>query len=378
LSQNSSSSLLINRPKISTKISLVFLLADRLLKWNDRQSDTHTKKPWRGEADPYCIWISEVMLQQTQVATVVDYYRRWLEHFPNVQSLAQANLDEVLKVWEGLGYYTRARNLHRAAQVIVSDYNGEFPQQYNTIKTLPGVGEYTASALSSIAFNQAVPVVDGNVLRVYSRLLCLVDDIRNPKTKLLARAGLQKLIPQDRPGDFNQALMDLGRNVCQPRQPQCHVCPVQELCCAYNRNRTGDFPVKSKAKATPTFQIVVGIIYKDGMVLIQRRPPKGLLGGLWEFPGGKIEAGETPENALIREIREETGLEVEIGSQLTQLKHAYTHFKINLTCFVCEYQSGTARPKASTALRWVKPGELTKFAFPKANQKILPLLTPDK
>lgn len=346
-----------------------------LLAWYDGQGAAYANKmPWRGDPDPYRIWISEVMLQQTQIGTVVDYYHRWLEKFPTVAALANADLDTVLKVWEGLGYYTRARNLQRAAREIVNDHAGRFPAAFESLKTLPGVGDYTAAALASIAFGEAVPLVDGNVLRVYSRLTCEPDNIRDAKTKSKVRQALSQYIPPDRPGDFNQALMDLGREICRPRQPRCQACPVQKLCCAHQQNRTDEFPVKSKAKPTPTYHIVVGVIYQNGKILIQRRPPKGLLGGLWEFPGGKIDDGETPENALLREIEEETGLEVKIGRQLTQLKHAYTHFKISLTCFICEYQSGTARPKAATAQRWVKSEELRQFAFPKANQKILPLL----
>jgi len=168
--------------------------------------------------------------------------------------------------------------------------------------------------------------------------------------------------------------MDLGRDICRPRQPRCEACPLKALCQAFQTDRQSEFPVKSKAKPTPTYPIVVGVIYKAGKILIQRRPPQGLLGGLWEFPGGKIEAGETPEVALKREIREETGLEVTVQSELTRLKHAYTHFKIHLTCFICEYRSGIAQPNAATAQRWVNPEDLRRYAFPKANQKIIPLL----
>lgn len=330
--------------------------------------------PWRGESDPYKVWISEVMLQQTQVATVVDYYQRWLQRFPNIGSLADAELDEILKVWEGLGYYSRARNLHRAARVIMARKDGQFPTTFEALKKLPGIGDYTAAAMASIAFNAAIPVVDGNVLRVYSRLVCSPDDIKNPNTKAIVQAALLKLIPIDRPGDFNQALMDLGREICKPRQPECGECPVSGTCAAFSTVRQSEFPVKATAKPTPTYDIVVGVIYKNGQILIQRRPPKGLLGGLWEFPGGKIEAGETPERALIREIQEEVGIDVSVESELTRLKHAYTHFKINLTCFICLYKAGAPSPKAATAQCWVSPEELTRYAFPRANQKILPLL----
>ncbi len=349
-------------------------LADRLLVWYGRSTTAHAKLPWRGALDPYPIWISEVMLQQTQVATVVDYYHRWLQQFPDIQTLAEANLDRVLKVWEGLGYYSRGRNLQRAARVIVSDYSGVFPITFEDLKKLPGVGDYTAAAIASIAFNEVVPSVDGNVLRVYSRLVGLADDIRSAKTKLKVRVALQDIISPHRPGDFNQALMDLGREVCRSRQPHCDDCPVSEICTACLTNRQSEFPVKKAARPTPTYPLVAGVIYKAGKILIRRRPPQGLLGGLWEFPGGKIKDGESPEAALIREIREEVGIEVSIETELTRLKHAYTHFKINLTCFICHYQSGTPEPKTATAQRWVKPDELTQYAFPKANQKILPLL----
>ena len=269
-------------------------LQRKLLSWYARNK---RDLPWRRTKDPYRIWVSEVMLQQTQVDTVIPYYERWMKRFPTINALAKASLDEVLKVWEGLGYYARARNLHKAAKLIREEHKGKFPDSYEEIHRLPGIGDYTAGAISSIAFNLPTPVLDGNVTRVLCRLFAIRQDPKSPKTqeKLWRLAG--SLLPKKNPGDFNQALMELGALVCLPELPRCLFCPLPSACEARKIGLELSLPVRTQKKPLPTVSVSVALLWKDGKLLIQRRPEQGLLGGLWEFPGGKIEKEETPEEA---------------------------------------------------------------------------------
>ncbi|MCF7823071.1 MAG: A/G-specific adenine glycosylase [Candidatus Marinimicrobia bacterium] len=334
----------------------------------------HIPVPGRREKDPYAIWVAEVMLQQTQVTTVRPYYDKWMANFPDIKSLARAHEDQVLKIWEGLGYYSRARNLHKAAKLILSDHQEVMPPTSTELLKIPGIGPYTAAAVASIAYNEVVPLVDGNVLRVLSRIEMITDDISKAATKSKITEKLRALIPKDQPGAFNQSLMDLGRSICTPVRPGCPTCPVSQLCRAYLQGHPGDFPVKPIKKKTPHYHIVIGLIRRGDCFLIQKRPSSGLLGGLWEFPGGKIEAGESEQEALLREVREETSLTVGIGEKIGTIKHAYTHFKITLSAYFCDWSEGEARIHAATENRWVKKNQLNQYAFPKANLKILDLL----
>ncbi len=327
--------------------------------------------PWRTHPSPYRTWISEIMLQQTQVATVIPYFDRFLDRFPDVYTLAKAPLDDVLKVWEGLGYYSRARNLHKSAQKIVSDFDGQLPQTYASLQTLPGIGPYCAAAIASIAFEEGVPVVDGNVLRVFARFWELAEDIGHPKTKPLFFQKLQPAILQSTPSVFNQAIMELGALMCTPKQPDCHHCPLNCHCKAFEKNIVSRLPIKTKRQPIPHYTIGVGLIVKDGHVLIAKRKTTQMLGGLWEFPGGKQKPNESIEETVIREIQEETSLEVAIVSKLCVVKHAYTHFKITLNAFICTYLSGTACANASEKTEWVATSKLPTLAFPTANKKVL-------
>lgn len=311
------------------------------------------------------------MLQQTQVATVWSYYKTWMQHFPDLPSLAGAELDTVLKTWEGLGYYSRARNLHRGARVVLNQWEGKLPETIQDLQKIPGIGPYTAAAICSLAFGQATPLIDGNVLRVISRLMRLAQDVSRPGTRQMIQERLLKMIPVQDPGAFNQALMDLGRVICTPGDPDCKVCPLAAQCLARAAGDMADFPVKSPKAPVPHYTIVIGLIRKDGQILIQKRPEQGLLGGLWEFPGGKVEAEESLEAALSREISEETGLTVVIGERIATIKHAYTHFKITMTAFFCDWQTGHPQTHAASENRWVDMPELKQFAFPRANLKIL-------
>jgi len=314
------------------------------------------------------------MLQQTQVTTVWPYYEKWMQAYPSIAHLAAADQDQVLKNWEGLGYYSRARNLHRGARYVLDTFEGVLPATVTELLEVPGIGPYTAAAIASLAFGKAVTLIDGDVLRVFSRLTRLESNITLSKTRSAVQAELAVLIPTQQPGDFNQGLMDLGRVICTPRNPACSRCPLSRICAARLADDMEDFPVKPQRKPLPHYDIVVGLIRRDQKLLIQRRPESGLLGGLWEFPGGKIEAGESGEKALLREINEETGLVVSIHSEIGTIQHAYTHFKITLTAWFCHWIEGEAQTHAASENRWVAMDELNNFAFPKANLKILELI----
>ncbi len=330
--------------------------------------------PWRETKNPYHIWVSEVMLQQTQAKKVVEYYQRFINRFPSLQHLAMAKLDDVLKQWEGLGYYARARNLRKAAKVLVEQMDGEVPGDYASFRGLPGVGDYTAAAVQSIAFNRPYAVVDGNVKRVVARLFLIESAVnRSPLAKVF-QAKADSLLDRDQPGQFNQAMMELGSNICRPKSPLCVVCPVNDFCDAYRTARQDEFPVRVKSKPTPEYHIAVGVIYKKNRVLITRRKAEGLLGGLWEFPGGKVKSDETAESACVREIREEVGLSVGKVDYLTRVNHAYSHFKIVVDVFRCNYGAGEVVLNGPVDYRWVRIEEIDQYPFPRANHKFIPLL----
>ena len=295
----------------------------RLLDWYAQQG---RNLPWRRTRDPYAIWISEIMLQQTQVKTVIPYYERWLKKFPTVQDLATAPQQTVLKLWEGLGYYARARNLHVAAQQVVSEFDGAFPQAFDCAIALKGIGRTTAGGILSAAFNHPVAILDGNVKRVLARLVALPVPPSKGLNQLWTLSE-QVLDPQH-PRDFNQAFMDLGATLCTRHNPACLLCPWQSHCAAYNQNAASDYPMTEAKKPVPHKHIGVAVITDaQGKILIDRRKQEGLLGGLWEFPGGKIEPGESVEDCVKREIKEELGIEIEVGSRLITIDHAYTHFQ---------------------------------------------------
>lgn len=326
--------------------------------------------PWRKSRDPYKIWLSEVMLQQTRVDQAMPYYFRFLERFPTVHDLANADIHDVLVLWEGLGYYSRARNLHHAAKTVAERYNGEFPSDWDTMRGLKGVGDYTTAAVLSIAYQKQHGVVDGNVIRFVTRYAGIEDDIRSAKTKSTIQELVNSWIPADKPGDFNQAMMELGSLVCTPKNPKCGECPLQTECIAARTLKTEQIPYKSASAKVPHHTIVAGIVcdYETGRILIARRPENAMLGGLWEFPGGKREQGESLEDALHRELMEELGIEIQNPVAFHTLKHAYSHFKITLHAYLCEIASGVPAPKSSTEIKWVLPHELLDYPFPKANR----------
>lgn len=331
--------------------------------------------PWRREAnDPYRVWISEILLQQTQVATVTPYYERFLARFPNVQALANANLDDVLKAWEGAGYYARARHLHRAAQEIVKRFEGKLPGTVDELLTLPGIGRYTAGAIASIAFKQDAPVVDGNVTRVLCRYFNLRGDPKQSATQKQLWQLAEALLPSGRAGDFNQGLMELGATICTPRKPQCQSCPLNQTCAARRLGWQEKLPTKSKKKKLPHYEIAVGIVWKRGKILIAQRPAEKLLGGLWEFPGGHRENNESLPACVRREVKEELAVRVKVGKKIATIDHAYSHFSITLHAFHCRWVSGRPRALGCATWKWVTPRELDDYAFPKANRKVIAML----
>ena len=338
-----------------------------LVRWFETD---HRPMPWRSDPSPYNVWISEIMLQQTQVVTVIPYFDRFIRRFPSFQVLAAAELQEVLKLWEGLGYYSRARNLHRAARMIMEEYGGTPPATAGELRQLPGIGPYTAAAIASIAFGEPVPSVDGNVLRVCSRLWGIATPMRDKALADDVRARLVPLIRTVNPSHFNQAMMETGALICKPRNPHCDQCLLSRHCVAFKTNRTDELPVVEKTVKGPHYRIATGVIWKGKRILIARRRDDQMLGGLWEFPGGKRLKGEKLEQTAAREILEETGLKVRVWAPYATVKHAYSHFQITLTAYRCDWLSGRAHPKASVELKWILPAELSEYPMPRANRRI--------
>lgn len=347
--------------------------AQDLLDWYDRAA---ADLPWRSTTpDPYAVWLSEIMLQQTQVETVRGYYLRFLERFPTVQALAEAPQSDVLKQWEGLGYYSRARNLHACAQIVTQEHGGVFPRDVESLQKLPGIGRYTAGAVASIAYGVRAAVLDGNVIRVFARLTDLADDVSHNTTQAKLWEMADAWVPHARAGDYNQALMELGRTVCKPRAPLCADCPLKAHCRAFASGTQSQRPVKAAKAPTPHYDVAAGIIRNsDGRILIAQRPPEGLLGGLWEFPGGKQETGETLPECLQRELREELAIEVEVGALFVVVKHAFTHFKITLHAFECVHTGGDPQKLGVHDFAWVTPDEFDAYSFGKADREIISAL----
>lgn len=332
--------------------------------------------PWRRMRDPYTVWVSEIMLQQTQVQTVIGYFERFVARFPTVEALAAAPLDDVLKLWEGLGYYGRARSLHRAAQEVMARWGGVLPRTARDLQTLPGIGRYTAGAIASLAYGEDVPVLDGNVIRILTRLYNITDDIAQAATveRLWKLAG--SLMPPGEAGPYNEALMELGRLICRSRRPACGQCPLQRYCQAYRAGVQDQRPVKSRRAAIPHYHVAAGVISgaQRDRFLIARRPSGGLLGGLWEFPGGKQEDGETLPETLVRELKEELGITVEVGEFVVRVRHAFTHFRITLDAYHCRHIAGEPHALGVADFAWVTLEEMAGYAFGKADRQIIAAL----
>jgi len=354
-------------------------LSTALLVWWERHG--RGEIPWKllpsgmspaltQDLNPYGIWIAEVMLQQTQLAVVLPYWERWMAAFPTVDALAAASLEEVRLQWQGLGYYSRVRRLHEAAQRLVG---GPWPRSLEEWMALPGIGRTTAGSILSCAFNAPSPILDGNVKRVLARLTA---HPRPPaRDDALFWSWSEALLDPSRPRDTNQALMDLGATLCTPRQPDCHRCPWQSHCAAYASGDPCRWPVTDAPKPLPFQVIGVGVVLNTGgEVLIDQRLEEGLLGGMWEFPGGKQEKDETIETCIARELKEELGIVVTVREELITVDHAYSHKKLRFVVHLCDWESGEPQPLASQQVRWVRPEDLGNYAFPAANAKIISAL----
>jgi A/G-specific adenine glycosylase len=381
-----------------------------LLSWYDAN---RRDLPWRDHPDPYAVLVSEFMLQQTTVAAVIPYFKNWMKVYPTVKDLSDAEPSQVLRSWEGLGYYSRARNLHAASREITSKYQGRIPSDPHDLRKLPGIGAYTAAAVASIAYGLRVPALDANNLRVWSRLLATSD--RKRITKIFTR-----VLPQNRAGDFNQALMDLGTSICTPGDPHCLDCPLAAWCRAWSKGTVSEFPLRKPRPDTTRIEAAIGIIVREGKILVQKRPEIGLMAGLWEFPGGKLKKpsgegegehgsmgektrnrdkrkndlspmrpcarapkldtptlpsshapmhpDETPEEAVVREVREETGLRIQVCEKLGVFSHSYTRFRVKLHVFMCRRKAGMVH---NPTARWVTLEELEGLAMPSVNRRVV-------
>lgn len=346
------------------------LFKENILSWYD----THKRiLPFRDIQNPYYTWLSEIMLQQTQVDTVIPYFEKWIKTFPTLNDVALASQHDVLKQWEGLGYYSRCRNFHKAAHIVMNEHDGIIPSNYDKFLSLPGVGPYTAAAVMSIAFNKPIPTIDGNIRRVTSRILGRKKMGQHAHVRIINY--LQNEIDPLRPGDFNQALMDLGSSICTPKKPKCNQCPVNEICTALGSGNPESYPEKMKKKKSPHYNVAAGLIWDRDKFFIQKRSEKSLLGGLWEFPGGKVEKGESLKMALKREIFEECKIKPTIHRKVGVVKHVFSHFSIEMNLFHCSING--EKPKTDLPSQWIKPNEIAQYPFPAANHKLFKILDQD-
>lgn len=335
------------------------LLTRKLLKW---YASSARDLPWRRTKDPYAIWVSEIMLQQTQVQTVVAYYRKWLEKFPTVQDLARADLQDVLSVWAGLGYYRRARMIHQAAKEITEKYSGSLPGTAEALMKLPGIGRYTAGAIASIAFGRRSPVLDGNVIRILTRIYAIKEDVSERTTLKRLWTLAEDLLPKKNPGDLNQALMELGATVCFPRNPDCGQCPAAFACAAKAEGRQPEYPVKKNRERYEKVETFAVVRHADGKMLLRRQPEYGRWGGLWMFPFWPS------KEALLQSC----GLSEAELEPLGSVEHGFTKYRVTLRAFEWENSETSVKPSAAEGSedRWIKFEDLADFAMPAPHRKI--------
>jgi A/G-specific adenine glycosylase len=340
-------------------------LATRLLNWYRQQGRS---LPWRGHPDPYAVWVSEIMLQQTRVETVIPYFEKWMQRFPTVKELAEASEQDVLNAWEGLGYYSRARNLHKAAKIVVEQHNGELPRDLKALRALPGIGRYTVGAIASIAFNMDEPTLDGNLRRVFARLFDVSEPADLPAGEEILWSLAAEHLPKGRAGDYNQALMDLGASICLPKNPRCLLCPLMEMCKARINGTQEQRPVLKPKKETPHYVHAAGVIVEDGKVLLAKRPSKGLLGGMWEFPNGRVDG--KPAEELESVLEAGYRLKIQRNEALGTVQHAYTHFRVTVYAFRCKLLSMSENEN----LKWVGLEELEDYPMGKVDRQIARVL----
>jgi len=342
--------------------------AARILAWYGEHARI---LPWRLHPDPYAVWVSEIMLQQTRVATVIPYFERWLELFPTIRALADAPEQSVLSAWEGLGYYSRARNLHKAAKIVVAEFGGEIPREVPRLRQLPGIGRYTAAAIASIAFNQDVATLDGNLRRVFSRVFDVSQPADSPAGEEILWALAEQHLPKGRAADYNQALMDLGAAICLPKNPQCLLCPLSELCQARALGIQEQRPVLKPRPVVPHKLKAAAVLIWDGCALLSQRPAKGLLGGMWEFPSAEVDS-DSP-GALAAAIKAEYRLRVSPLARLGEFHHAYTHFTLTESAWRCEL----IQKADSESFKWVSMTELGDYPMGKVDRAIAKLIKSD-
>lgn len=342
-------------------------IADGLLEWF---AANKRGLPWRAERTPYRVWVSEVMLQQTQVATAIPYFDAFMARFPTLESLAAAGPEDVLKAWEGLGYYARARNLHRAAGQIVKDHDGCLPHEPAALRALPGIGVYVAGMILSLAYGQDVPALDANGLRVLARLYGVQEAVSRSMVRRQLQETARRVLPEGRAGEFNEALIEFGALVCTPRDPVCEDCPIVRSCRAVALGLQHSIPVRLPRRAIPHRDVTAAVIWSGGRVLISQRLNDRMLGGLWEFPGGKCETAESYDACLRREIREELALDIEVAEPLVTFDHAYSHLHITLHVFHCRPLSDPPRAIEVADWRWVALDNLGDFPLSVADRRI--------
>lgn len=333
--------------------------------------------PWRRTRDPYAIWVSEIMLQQTQVKTVIPYWERWLRELPSIEALAKAHPDKIHKLWEGLGYYTRVRNMQKAAQQIIEEHDGKFPQSFDAVLALPGIGRYTAGAICSIAFNQPTPILDGNVIRALTRVYGIATDPREKQTNAqlwqlaedLVLQASQEKTHESPCSHLNQSLMELGALICTPRSPQCNICPVQKLCIARNDNLQDQLPNLGKRATATERRFIAFVVERDGKFLVRQRPTGVVNAHLWEFPNVEVQAKASQHSASL-----ELGFRITATKPLRTIKHSITRYRITLEAWRAELAS----PASKVPDRWLTPKQLHQLAFTSAHKKILQAITEAK
>ncbi len=344
----------------------------RLARWFARH---RRDLPWRRRRDPYRVWISELMLQQTRADQARPYFERFMKRFPDVRALAGARRQDVLKAWEGLGYYARARRAHDTARLLARRHRGRFPSTYDGLLALPGVGPYTAAAVASLALGLDAAVVDGNVARVLSRVMGWGGDVRSAAGRRLLQSWAESLLVPGHAGRSNEAVMELGALVCTPRGPACGGCPLCGVCRARAQGRVEHYPARRPARRVPHKVVGAGVVVdRRGRLLIARRNETSMLGGMWEFPGGTLERGETMRECIRRELKEELGVGVAVGDRLMIVRHAYSHFTLDLHVHWARLARGRPRPIHCAAVRWVRPSRLRRYPFPMADVKIIQTL----
>ncbi len=349
-------------------------LASKLLDWYHANKRT---LPWRGYPSAYAVWVSEIMLQQTRVEAVIPYFETWMRLFPTVQALANASEQDVLNAWEGLGYYSRARNLHKAAKLVVDEYQGDLPRDLGELRKLPGIGRYTMGAIASIAFGMDVPALDGNIKRVYARIFDIETPVDSPAGEKLLWDLADKNLPKGHAGDYNQALMDLGATICVPKNPRCLICPVMKLCQARQNGTQNQRPVKTPKKEVPHYVHAAAVILQRGKVLLAQRPSRGLLGGMWEFPNGRVNGN--PAAGLPKVLKTGYNLRLRVKrNQFTRknealgiVQHGYSHFSVTVHVFPCEL----LLMPGETNLKWVSLNTLDEYPMGKIDRQIAELIT---